>query len=475
MVYSKSLLSVATFLLGIAGVRAGCVVESGNYYCNEVSEVLFTNVGSSGSYNDITNMDTSSCTCSHTSKSYSGPLAPLDEEVSFHFRGPIHLKHFAVYNADSSAAASFRKKRSLRNHPDLKKRDMVYVTEYVTEYINEDGSKYVDPASSTALSDYVSSYIASSSAAAATEAGDATTYATSTVVSTASTETSDDYSSPSSSATSFTTSTTTSSPSSSASSTKTSSTSASSGSGSGSWSRASYYEASSGTADNAVFLNNLGGSGSGVWSSCFGNSLSYAAADGVSCSSSSKTLNDVVVASNKEFSIWSSNKCDGDCGYYLPGIPAFHGFAGTKIVLFEFVMPHDYSSDYNQDMPAIWALNAKIGRTLQYGNADCSCWTTGCGEFDIFEVLNSGNEKMIASIHSAQGAPSGSNTGGGGSSDYFARPTSSSMIGAAIFDTVSSSIYVIDITDKGFSFGDSISTSDVENWFVDGATVVQLN
>jgi hypothetical protein len=66
-------------------------------------------------------------------------------------------------------------------------------------------------------------------------------------------------------------------------------------------------------------------------------------------------------------------------------------FAGAEKAFFlEFSMPDDGSMDgFNANMPAIWLLNTKIPRTQQYG--DCSCWKTGCGEFDIFETLAPGD------------------------------------------------------------------------------------
>ena len=57
-------------------------------------------------------------------------------------------------------------------------------------------------------------------------------------------------------------------------------------SSSGSWGRQAYYNAESGEADGLVFLNHNGGSGSGVFDYSFGNSLSYARADGKGGSSS---------------------------------------------------------------------------------------------------------------------------------------------------------------------------------------------
>lgn len=55
--------------------------------------------------------------------------------------------------------------------------------------------------------------------------------------------------------------------------------------------------------------------------------------------------------------------------------------------IMEFQMPTDGTSGFNADIPAIWILNAKIPRTLQYGNAECSCWESGCGEFDVSPLV----------------------------------------------------------------------------------------
>lgn len=49
--------------------------------------------------------------------------------------------------------------------------------------------------------------------------------------------------------------------------------------------------------------------------STWGNSLSYLNANGNGGSSSPKILKDVFIPSNKEFSIFSSEKCDESCGY----------------------------------------------------------------------------------------------------------------------------------------------------------------
>jgi hypothetical protein len=77
-------------------------------------------------------------------------------------------------------------------------------------------------------------------------------------------------------------------------------------------------------------------------------------------------------------------------------------------------------------MPAIWMLNAQIPRTLQYGKSECSCWETGCGEFDIAEALSSGSAYLKSTLHTNRP---------GGASDYLLRPTHGTMKIAVIFDS----------------------------------------
>lgn len=60
---------------------SGAVLEAGNYYCSAVKGIQYNNVGSSGSYNAVTDM-ASDGTCTSKSVKFSGPLAPFDEEVS---------------------------------------------------------------------------------------------------------------------------------------------------------------------------------------------------------------------------------------------------------------------------------------------------------------------------------------------------------------------------------------------------------
>jgi hypothetical protein len=183
-------------------------------------------------------------------------------------------------------------------------------------------------------------------------------------------------------------------------------------------------------------------------------SLSYLNSAGTGGAASASVLADVVVPSNNEFTIMTDTVCaNGDCGYVRPGSVAYHGFDGAdKVFLFEFQMPLDGNTGTNGDMPAIWLLNAQIPRTLQYGTASCSCWTTGCGEFDIAEVLSSGSMYCKSTFHT--------NTPGG-DSDYITRPTTSTMKLAVIFSSADSSAY-IQVLPSSTTFGTSLTAAQIK-------------
>lgn len=105
--------------------------------------------------------------------------------------------------------------------------------------------------------------------------------------------------------------------------------------------------------------------------------------------------------------------------------------------MFEFRMPEAAGGDTsgpNYNIPAIWSLNARAPRTQQYG--DCSCWNSGCGELDMFEVIKGASDKIKTHFHSKQGKIIGAfgPGGGGGSPDYFERPTDKFVKAAVIFD-----------------------------------------
>ena len=80
------------------------------------------------------------------------------------------------------------------------------------------------------------------------------------------------------------------------------------------------------------------------------------------------------------------------------------GFGGkTKLFLAEYSMPKSGMKkggawdNFNPDMPSFWALNSKAVNAQQYGK--CSCWKTGCGEWDIHEVLVPGADAGSVSVH----------------------------------------------------------------------------
>ncbi len=121
--------------------------------------------------------------------------------------------------------------------------------------------------------------------------------------------------------------------------------------------------------------------------------------------------------------------------YVVPGAsPRAHpltrpgGFDGAeKAFLFEFQMPSDGKKGAREeapDMPAVWMLNANIPRTGQYLSPKCTCWKSGCGEFDLFEVLDPGNFRCKSTVHAKDGI---------GHPDWFRRPVDKTMKAAVVF------------------------------------------
>lgn len=226
------------------------------------------------------------------------------------------------------------------------------------------------------------------------------------------------------------------------------------------WSRQAYYDSSSQTAENVTFLNRQGDD-----SPCAGKALSYAAEDGLQKADKATVLKDgALISSGKEYTIFSNVSCpksglNKGCGVYRSGIPAYYGFGGvTKMFVFEFKMPTETQTNSSSieyyDMPAIWLLNDHIPRTAQYPtNANCSCWASGCGEYDIFEVMN-GTERnhLYSTFHTFQGIE---DLGTGiQSNGYIPRNTSGTMKGGVVFDSAGNTIsFMSDATtfDETFS------------------------
>jgi hypothetical protein len=314
----------------------------------EVEVLQFDNLGYTGTYNQVSKLsdiysDSCSCEVNSTPVSFSGANAPLNEELSVHFRGPLILNKFAAYVSD--------------------------------------GFTYGDDSS-------------------------------------------------------------------------------------GNWNRVSYYEASSGTSDNVTFLTKAGRN-----SSCLGVGLTYADSDGVSKADDATVLaENTLIGSNDEYVIFSNVSCgksgyNNDCGVYRDDIPAYHGFYGTtKMFLFEFKMPNETSTDTsmsNFNMPAIWLLNAHIPRTSQYSNnVNCSCWRSGCGEFDIFEVMNTTEYlHLYGTLHDYQGTDQIET--GLPAPGYINRDLDATMMGGVAFDSNGD---VVVWMSNSTSFDDTVDASSVNSW-----------
>jgi Putative TOS1-like glycosyl hydrolase (DUF2401) len=165
---------------------------------------------------------------------------------------------------------------------------------------------------------------------------------------------------------------------------------------------------------------------------------------------------------NTEIAIFSDTECDDSCGFTRPKAPAYKGFNGAdKVFMMEFDMPDDNASPggtpFNRNMPAIWALNAQIPRVGQYlSQTGCSCWSTGCGELDMFEVLDGGDYRMTSTVHRG--------STGAGCSDFFTRPNGSSMKAAVL---MSNNNIVIQVLPDSFNFSTAMTAQQIADLFSD--------
>lgn len=438
-----------------SSTNTGCAESGGNWYCSAVSAITYEGVGGTGTYNRVTNMDSSSGDCSNAPFRYSGSMSPLNEEVSFHFRGPLRLVQFGAYvpandgNSGQVKRAPHERghaKRHVHHARDAKIGGMVTATidgvapTWTNEYGGSTGAPVAEDMVTATIDGVVVSwhnnYFGAAISSPLSVASPAASYSTSNASGRP---------------------TTTSSAAFSASDASSSSSSDSSGPApSGSWQRMAHYSSQAGAASGLVFLNHEGGQGSGVFDWKFGASLAYASADGTGGSDQPNTLKDTTLPSTAEVVIFTNKTCtDSSCGYTRPGTVAYHGFDGAeKAFFFEFEMPNTgettAANAYEPvNMPAIWLLNAQIPHTLQYGQANCSCWTSGCGEFDLFEVLTPGDSRMKSTYHS---------NNSGGDSNYFDRPENGTMKAAMI---LSNNNIHLKVLSDGTEWGDVLSAQTV--------------
>ncbi|KAL9103223.1 MAG: hypothetical protein Q9163_001710 [Psora crenata] len=427
----------------------------GNWYCSEVQAITYSNFPGHGYYNRVTHMDAETGECTSQTYHYSGSMSPLNEELSLHIRGPTWLKQVAVYTLDDALLG--KKKRDVEA-PRLHQR--VHSLHQNLHNGNKRAKRnQEDEAEKRALGDVVKVTMdgrlvswtndyagnAAPTSGALPNGGDGKYGNVDAEPTTSSKLANGDLGS------SYPTATTSSfSP-------------AGTGPGtdSGSWNRQAYYNADEGTSEGLMFLNHFGGTngipGTAAGGPAFGASLSYASPDGKYGVPSSRILKNAMIDDDVEIIILSNENCeDGGCGYTRPGGVAYHGFGGShKVFLLEFSMPLTGKSGFNGDMPAIWLHNAQIPLTSQYGtNPECSCWTSGCGEFDLFEVLDNGDMRCKSTLHMAPA---------GGSSDWFLRPTNETITAAVVF-AGTSEVAVIRVLDGEQGFDQALAIAVVDGW-----------
>ncbi|KAI1774701.1 putative TOS1-like glycosyl hydrolase-domain-containing protein [Hypoxylon cercidicola] len=437
MKYSSALV-VAAASVANAGFCNDAFEEFGNFFCpNPVKQIKYSGLDIAGKYRAVATMDNSG-TCTFEDKDYSGPIAPFDEDLTMHFRGPLQLAQVAVYHPSSSTS-----KRDLPK-PHSKRHGHQHLHKKHHEHVHaEKRGDIVSAVIDGVLQTWENNWFGPSTAA-----NEPTATAVAAAVATPTAE-------------------------SDATSAKAATTSAKSSSSDddsdyvpvGDYGRTAYYNAKDQVADGIVFLGNYGDpSLSGTWDTVWGSSLAYANEDGSGAAASPTILKEGTIADTSEVIIASDKECKGDCGTVRPGSVAYKGFSGPdKVFLAEFKMPISGNSGTNMDMPAYWLLNGAIPRTGQYSK--CSCWAGdnaspqqgGCGEADIVEILRSGDTKAKSTFHFAAGT---------GDSHYFDRPTDSTMKVAVVFQA-SSSTASIKVLDDDFDFATSLTSDQVGDLVAD--------
>ncbi|KAJ3557820.1 hypothetical protein NPX13_g9850 [Xylaria arbuscula] len=430
---SAVLLGGAASAVSASGYCADAVQDIlGNYYCpGAVKQIKYDGLDIPGKYRAVAEM-TNDGTCTFETKEYSGPIAPYDEGLSMHFRGPLHLNNVAIYTPGTS------KKREVphtaahakrHGHQHLHKKHHEHKQE--ERAVGDVVTATIDGQVVTWINTYAGP---TADAADVGAAAVATSAAESDPTSTESSEK--------------------------ASSTTTSST----GTITGDFVRSAYYNAADGTADGLVFLANVGDpSLSGTWDTVWGSSLAYVNEDGTGASASPVVLKDKLLDDSTEIAIFSDSECDESCGTYRPDSVAYKGFEGaSKVFVVEFSMPDSGETGANQNMPAYWLLNAAIPRTAQY--ASCSCWKGdnasplegGCGELDVVEILSPGETRAKSTFHFANGV---------GDSHYIGRPIDSPIKVAVVMDADSSTVSIKVLDD--FDFGTSLTSEQVQDMVTD--------
>jgi len=90
-------------LAGLAAANdQGCGESGGNWYCQPVQRVAYTGVGTTGSYQAVTGMDSSTGACAMAPQSFAGAMAPLNEDVSDNCKGKRRSTRSDMMNSSQS-------------------------------------------------------------------------------------------------------------------------------------------------------------------------------------------------------------------------------------------------------------------------------------------------------------------------------------------------------------------------------------
>ncbi|KAI1355379.1 putative TOS1-like glycosyl hydrolase-domain-containing protein [Xylaria sp. FL0043] len=430
---SAVLFGSAASVVSAGAFCADSVQDSvGNFFCpGGVKQIKYSGLDIPGKYRAVATMDNTG-TCTYEDKDYSGPIAPFDEGLSLHFRGPLHLNNVAVYIPGKS---------SKRDAP----KTVAHAKRHGHQHLHK---KHHEHNQERAIGDMVVATIDGQVVSWLNNYAGPTADATADSYPTAATAAAGSDSSSSESAQQA------------ASTGRSSSSGSSTGTITGDFVRTAYYNADEGTADGLVFLANVGSPGvSGTWDTVWGSSLAYVNEDGSAAAASPTVLKDKLLDDTQEIAIFSDSACDDSCGTTRPDSVAYKGFEGaSKVFVVEFSMPDSGKTGSGMNMPAYWMLNAAIPRTAQY--ASCSCWKGdnesplqgGCGELDVVEILSPGDTRAKSTFHFANGV---------GDSHYIDRPVDSSMKVAVVMDADSSTVSIKVLDD--FDFGTSLTSDQVQD------------
>lgn len=442
-------------------------LENGNWFCGAVDNIQYKNLPQSGTYRDVKGMDKNGH-IEFDDKKFDKPLGALDGPHALHVRGPVRIRRFAFYNPAPKQKRSITPQHHGHRHLHHRRKvgDLVKVSG-LDEWINTYDGKSEKPKPDAGTPSKKPSCDPPVAAAAprkdpsppssgAQHPPVQASHGSPPVVQNAPVEKSStlkddsapkDDSASKDAASSEGDATPKNAP-------------VKAGPSSGDWVRVSSYNAKDQVADNLMFMGNHGPLLRGEDEELKAT-LAYLNADGNAPSDSPQILKDDTIPSNKEFSIFTAEKCDDSCGYLRNPETAYKGFGGQKrLYLLEFAMPHDAqggdkSMYSNDDKPAIWLLNARITYVGQYSKY--SCWKSGCGELDIFEAVVPGDNKLKSAFHFEAGT-----TNSGGSSDYFQRPVDQ-PIKAAVFMDGDEGIVTITMLPDDFDFSENLSDETVDN------------